>query len=66
MTMNDALVLLAAKAANALPPEAAEDRANRTLLKLVRLAHAMSEQERELALVLLQAIAAWDGVSEAA
>jgi hypothetical protein len=40
------------------------ERANRVLLQLVRLAHAMSERERELALVLLQSISAWDGLNE--
>jgi hypothetical protein len=43
-----------------------EDRASRTLLKLVKLAHAMSEQERELALVMLQAISAWNGMAKTA
>lgn len=41
-----------------------EAHANRTLLKSVRLTHSLSIEERELALVLTQAIVAWGGLSE--
>lgn len=42
----------------------AEARTHRTLLKSVRMTHAMSEDERELALVLMQAIMAWGGLGQ--
>lgn len=41
-----------------------EDKVHRNLHKMVKLAHAMNAREQELALVLLQTIAAWNGLSE--
>ena len=38
------------------PPEMDEKRATRTLLELVRIAYALSHEEREQALVILQAM----------
>jgi hypothetical protein len=61
--MNDKVAQLSQN--NTTPcPDEAEDRANRVLLQLVRLTHAMTEKERELALVLLQSVSAWNGLSQ--
>lgn len=51
-----------------LPPATSvtpdEDRQNRHLLKVMRLAQALNGKEQELALVLLQTLAAWNGMPD--
>lgn len=62
--MTDNTITLPALAASACPESNASERTRRNLLKAIELVQALNAKEQELALVLLQSIAAWNGLAE--